>query len=78
MHKTVAPFQGFNQKFRSYTQGGASLCPGLCGPAGPALKGGGLADVSVGAESAALGRLTANWRSLTDMGPLLGPKGKST
>jgi putative DNA methylase len=46
--------------------------------AGPALKGGGLADVSVGAESAALGRLTANWRSLTDMGPLLGPKGKST
>ena len=46
--------------------------------AGPALKGGGLAEVSVGAESAALGRLTANWRSLTDMGPLLGPKGKST
>jgi putative DNA methylase len=44
--------------------------------AGPALKGGGLADVSPGAELAALGRLTSNWRSLTEgMGPLLSGKG---
>jgi putative DNA methylase len=43
--------------------------------AGPALKGGGLAEVSPSAELAALGRLTANWRSLTEgMGPLLDGK----
>ena len=39
---------------------------------GPALKGGELADVSRGGEAAALGRLTANWRSLTE-GASAGP-----
>ena len=34
--------------------------------AGPALKGGQLADVSPTAELSALGKLTANWRSVIE------------
>jgi putative DNA methylase len=34
--------------------------------AGPALKGGELADVSPSAEVSALGKLTANWRSVIE------------
>jgi putative DNA methylase len=34
--------------------------------AGPGLKGGELADVSPSAEQAALGKVTANWRSVID------------
>ncbi|MCJ7543602.1 MAG: DUF1156 domain-containing protein [Phycisphaerae bacterium] len=45
--------------------------------AGPALKGGELGQVSAAAEASALGRLTSNWRSLTEgVGPLLGGRGK--
>ena len=35
-------------------------------PAGPALKGGELANVSPSAELAALAKLTANWRSVIE------------
>jgi putative DNA methylase len=38
--------------------------------AGPALKGGELADISPAAELAALAKLTANWKSLMEEGPI--------
>jgi putative DNA methylase len=45
--------------------------------AGPALKGGELADVSPSAEQAALAKLTANWRSIVEEGVLSEPERKA-
>jgi len=42
--------------------------------AGPALRGGELADVSPSAEQAALAKLTANWRSIVEEGVLSKPE----
>lgn len=67
MERHPSTIPGFLRQARPNTEQLRLVAQAL---AGPALKGGELGEVASGSELAALTKLTANWRTVVDEGPL--------